>query len=163
MNRKPWAQASRQAGFSVFEIIIVISVFVLLIAVANQSFFASIRGQNKSEVQTLVKQDVNYAVSVIERALHSAQSVTSCSATSINYFDAGGKQQNFTCQNGSIYSTGVSIISSSTSVSSCNISCLQEGGLKTVTLDLTLSQSGIFTRVDEKSTAQIKTKIRLRN
>lgn len=150
-------------GFSIVEILTVITVFVLLISVANQAFFTSLKGQSKTDVSVKVKQSANYAISFMERSLHSAQSVSSCTETSIVYLDSNGNQQTFSCQNGMIYSSSNALTSSDSNVTNCVFSCLQEGGLKTVDIDITLSQTDPLARVDEKSSIQIKTKVRLRN
>jgi prepilin-type N-terminal cleavage/methylation domain-containing protein len=153
----------KQKGFSIFEILIVVTLFVLIAVVANQAFFTSLKGQNKSEANTNTKQNANYIVSVMERSLHSATQVTACTTSSINYTDADGISRSFSCSGGSFLSNGSTLTTSSVSVGSCNFSCIDEGGSKTVVVDMVVTQVGTSLRVDQSSSAQIKTRIRLRN
>lgn len=150
------------SGFSVFEILIVLLLFVLVIAVANQALFTSLRGQNKSQATTNVKQNGNYAVSVMERSLHSAQLLTSCTLTNISYQDQDGKQQSFSCSGNSVNFSGVSLTSSNVLVT-CNFSCVQEGGSSTVNVSLDVSQNTTSTLAEDKSSANFSTRVRLRN
>lgn len=153
----------KQRGYSVFEILVVVTLFVLIVAVANQTFFASIKGQNKSEATTNAKQNANYIISVMERALHSATAVSSCTSTLINYSDSAGAQKTFSCSGGTVLTSGVSLTTSGVTVSSCNFSCVTEGGSKTVEITMTVSQSGSNLRVDQTASTQVQTRIRLRN
>ena len=154
----------KQKGFSIFEILIVISLFVLIVSATNQAFFAALRSQSKTDITSLVKQNGQYVTNIIERALHSAQSVSTCTATSINYLDSDGKSQSFVCQNNQIVQSGSAISTPNVFVSACNFSCSQSGGKQTVFLDMLFSQFGSQDlRPEDKSQAQIKTQIRLRN
>jgi hypothetical protein len=152
-----------QKGYSVFEILVVVTIFVLIVAVANQAFFISLRGQNKSEATVNTKQNANYIVSVIERALHSSTQVSSCTATSITYTDSIGKSQSFSCTNGAVLSSGAALTTTDVTVSNCSFSCVQEGGSKTVVVSMNFSQAGTNLRVDQTASTQIQTRIRLRN
>lgn len=160
----------KSSGTSLFELLIVLTIFVVVVAVANQIFFSTLRGSSKSEVTSKVKQEANYAMSVVERALHSASSVVSCGGQNITYFDADGRQSSFSCQNvgdnGYIASGSARLTSDQVTVSACNIVCSQETGVTTsVILDLTFRQGGqqAGRRVEEKATYDLKTRVLLRN
>lgn len=153
----------KQQGFSLFEILVVMTLFVLIVAVSNQALFASFRGQNKSEATTTVKQNANFVVSYMQNALHTAQGVSTCTASAITYFDNNGGQKTFTCANGQINQSGAVISTQEVTVSNCNFSCVQEGGKKTINLNMTFDQAGTNLRAEEKSTYQVQTQVRLRN
>src|SRR5687767_8998196 len=102
-------------GFSLFEILIVIVIFAVIVFVANQTFISSLRSGTKSDLQQRVKSNSNYIFSVMERSLHSARTITSCSpgigtnptSTRIDYRDHYGVSATFQCtpgQNGTFAS-----------------------------------------------------------
>ena len=154
----------KQQGFSLFEILIVMVLFVVIIVVVNQAFFAVFKGQSKSEATTKVKQNANFVLSTMQKSLHSAQSVSTCTASVINYYDADGKAQTFSCESGLVKQSGSALSTSDIVVSSCNFTCTQEGGKKTVTLNMTFDQVGSENlKVEEKATYKVGTLIRLRN
>lgn len=154
----------KQQGFSLFEILIVMVLFVVIIVVVNQAFFAVFKGQSKSEATTKVKQNANFVLSTMQKSLHSAQSVSACTASTINYYDADGKSQTFSCESGLVKQSGSALSTSDIVVSSCNFTCTQEGGKKTVTLNMTFDQAGSENlKVEEKATYKVGTLIRLRN
>lgn len=153
----------KKRGFSILEILVVISLFVLIVIVANQAFFTSFKGQDKSEANTNTKQNANYIASVMERSLHSATQVISCTTTSITYSDVEGKSQTFACSGGSFLSSGSTLTTSNVTVSNCSFSCVSEGGTKTIVVDMTVTQTGVNLKTDQTSSSQIQTRIRLRN
>jgi len=148
--------------------LVVISVFGIIILVANQVFFSTLHGSNKSKVTTEVKQDANHTLSVIERNLHSATAITLCTSTQISYTDANGGGASFSCVNpgedGYIASGSARLTRDSISVTSCSITCDQTGVTPSVSLAITFRQKGTQgLRSSEESTFQIQTIILLRN
>lgn len=143
---------------------------MVIVAVANQVFFSTLRGSGKSEVTGNVKEEANYAMSVIERALHSASSVVSCDGTSVNYLDTNGRQSSFSCRDigdaGYVASASARLTSGKAAVASCSITCSEESGVTTAVLfDLTFRQagSGLGLRPEEKAVYDLKTRVLLRN
>lgn len=160
----------KSRGTSLFELLVVLTIFVIVVAAANQVFFTTLRGSKKSEVTSTVKQEANYAMSVIERALHSASSIVNCNARDITYLDADGRQGSFSCQgvgdSGYIASSSARLTQDSVAVTACNFSCPSESGVTTsVIINMTLRQArgGAGLRPEEKSQLQLQTRILLRN
>lgn len=160
----------KSSGTTLFELLIVLTVFVIVVAIANQVFFSTLKGSSKSEVTSFVKQEANYAASVIERALHSASSVVSCDGTSVTYLDADGRQTSFSCENvgdaGYVASGSARLTSDKVAVASCSFSCSSDSGVTTaVILDMFFRQAatGAGLRPEEKSLYQLKTRVLLRN
>ncbi|KKQ98745.1 MAG: General secretion pathway protein H [Candidatus Woesebacteria bacterium GW2011_GWB1_39_12] len=81
-NRKIGNPSLSEAGFSLIEMLVVVAVFSILAIVATQSLSSSLRGSKKSESQVIVRENVDFALSTMERLLRNAKSITSCSPTS---------------------------------------------------------------------------------
>lgn len=151
----------KDSGMSLIELIVVLGVFTLLLTVAAQSFFASLRGSNKSAVVTKVKQNADYVLSRMERSLHFATNA-SCDANKVSFTDSDGKSSYFSCQNNTVTLDGASLISTDVQVSPCSITCSQDK--TTVFLDMTFKTgSDTSARAEEKSSLNLNTRILLRN
>lgn len=166
-------QVQSSNGFSLIEILVVLSIFVVIAVIANQVFFSTLRGGSKSEATTLVKQEGNYALSVIERGLQSAQSVTSVcndpgvSLSSIGYLDSTGASASFSCQTGYVASGSANLRLTTDKVTlvanSCKFYCFKEGGVATVSAQFTLKRAGTGLSPREQTQLEFKTRILLRN
>lgn len=152
------------SGMTLIEILVALSLFVVIATLVNQAFFATLRGSSKSKITTKLKQEGNYAVSVMERSLHSASSFVNCTSQSVTYMNERGVQSVFSCSNGIINKDGSALTATDVNIS-CNISCPVEGGMPTVILDLSLSPAGsvVGLRAEETANVDIKTRIRFRN
>ncbi|OGM04479.1 hypothetical protein A2112_02330 [Candidatus Woesebacteria bacterium GWA1_42_12] len=112
-------------GFSMIEILVVILVFATLAALSTESLLLSLRGSKRSESSIGVRENLNYALSIIERQLHNAESIESCTSTSISYNDAQSLPADFNCDliSGQIASSSAQLTSTSIRVTACNIVC----------------------------------------
>lgn len=156
-------------GVSLVELMFVVAIFVVVSLLVNQVLFATFRGSSKSAVGTNVKQNANHAVSVIDRALHSAASIISCNNNIVTYLNSEGVTSSFSCvsvgDSGYVASGSARLTSPDVTVSSCSITCQGEGGsLSVVVIDMTLRQAGSAgLRVEEKGSFSVKTRVLLRN
>ena len=93
-------------GFSLIEMLIVVAVFSILAVVATQSLSSSLRGSKKSESQVIVRENVDFALSTMERLLRNADSLNCASsdANTLVYIDEYGNSVRFDCSSGSISS-----------------------------------------------------------
>lgn len=163
----------KNKGFSLIEILVVLSIFAVIAVIANQVFFSTLRGGSKSEATTLVKQEGNYTLSVIERGLQSAQSVTTActdpaaSFSSIGYLDSTGTSASFSCQTGYIASGSAKLPLTTDRVTlvtnSCKFYCFKEGGVATVSAQFTLKRAGSGLTAREQTQLDFKTRVLLRN
>lgn len=162
---------TQQTGFSLIEILVVLSIFVVIAVIANQVFFSTLRGGSKSEATTLVKQEGNYTLSVIERGLQSAQSITSvctdpaATLSSINYLDSTGTSASFSCQTGYVASGSGNLRLTTEKVTtvSCSFQCFKESGLATVSAQFALKRAGSGLLPREQTQLDFKTRVLLRN
>lgn len=149
-------------GMSLIELIVVLAVFTLLLTVAAQAFFASLRGSNKSAVVTKVKQNADYVFSRMERSLRFASNITSCDANNVTFTDSDGKISSFSCTGNTVSLDGSSLVSTDVQVTPCSITCSPDK--TTVFLDMTFKTgSDTTTRAEEKSSLNLNTRILLRN
>src|SRR3989344_5305560 len=89
-----------QLGIALFEILIVLSVFALLAAVSTQTIFLTLRGARKSDALGKVRENLGYALSVVERQLHNATYISECpnpDTSIITYEDQEGVIASFSC------------------------------------------------------------------
>ena len=95
-----------RSGYSLIEMLVVIAVFSIIAVIATQAITLSLRGAKKSESVIEVKNNVEYAMSTMERLLRNAQSI-SCSntlnppayttASVLTYMDEFGNTGRFSC------------------------------------------------------------------
>lgn len=156
-------------GFSLIEILVVLSVFVLLVFISNQIFFSTLRGTSKTQATTAVKQNGNYAVSVIQRSLRNSKRLVSCTATfeRVDYYDADGNQTFFSCvgvgtEDAYIASGSARLTSEDVKVTACTISCKVSAVPQETEINFTLEKKGAA-RVEEKAAFDFKTRVVLRN
>jgi prepilin-type N-terminal cleavage/methylation domain-containing protein len=119
-------------GMSLLEILIVVAVFSILGVIITRSVLLTLRGSRKSESQVKVRENVNYALGVIERQLRNADSITTCpnvDTSIIDYKDERGTSTSFSCVDigGSdpyIASGSARLTSDEIIVTTCNFTCV---------------------------------------
>lgn len=135
----------RQAGFSLLEILVVLVVFSFLGIIVAQSLLFTLRGTRKSETLDLVRENTEFAISVIERQLHNADTVFPCPNPDdkvLDYFDEEGTAASFSClnigENGYIASGSGRLTSETVSVTECSLVC-SPGGAAPPKVEVTLT------------------------
>ena len=115
-----------ELGISMIEILIVIAVFAILGILSTRIIFLSLQGSKKGDSQIKVRENVEYAVSVMERNLRNAEAIVSCTDT-ITYLDSDNFSTTFSCVNpgiaGLIASGSARLTSDEVSITSCSFSC----------------------------------------
>ncbi|MBI2268467.1 MAG: type II secretion system protein [Candidatus Blackburnbacteria bacterium] len=161
---------TKKYGFTLIEILVVITIFGIVLVVANQMLFSALKGASKSEVTAKVKRDGENVISTMERQLHNARSI-SCEATEkiVTYKNPLGTTTTFSCidigtNNGRVTSGSDTLTSSDVLVSSCSITCDPSNDPKAVLINMTLSEkTGSSLRVEERSSLNLRTRVLLRN
>lgn len=110
-------------GISLIETLIVISVFAVLGILSTSAVLLSLRGSSKGESQIKIRENLDYAVSVMERQLINASRVTSCTSASVVYQDSSGISGSFSCIGDYIASGSARLTSTEIAVSACSFSC----------------------------------------
>ncbi len=162
-----------QCGFSLIELLVMLGVFSILMMVVAQVLLSSLKSVRKTEASVRVRQNVEYALSVIERHLHSAKGVEVCNLgmTSINYLTANNVSASFSCITaaslGYVSSSSASLTSRLTSeeinVTSCKFDCVDDPTDSTpplVTVTLTASDRNTQGAESAQITQSIKVYLR---
>ena len=99
MNTKIVKDQKFNHGFSLIEMLVVITVFAIIAALATTALALSIRGSKKSETAVEVKQNLDYALSVIGRNLQNSHAIIGCNSdtTRIDYTTAYNLNASFLC------------------------------------------------------------------
>ena len=90
--------STRFFGFSLIEILIAIALFAILSVIAVQSLGTSLKSSRKSEATGKARENVDYAISTMERLLRNAKlPVCSGDHKRLDYTDEYGNPASFTC------------------------------------------------------------------
>lgn len=153
-------------GMSLLEILVVVALFAVLGVMATRAILLTLRGTNRSDSSLRVRENLNYALSVVERQLRNAQDVAVCPNPDplvLNYTDHSGYSESFSCINvgssGYIASGSARLTSTEVAITSCSIVCARdETSLPptiTVTLEAEDAQASGLTKARSSSTAKI--------
>lgn len=160
-----------EKGMSLVEILVVITIFAILGIIVSGSLILTIQGTKKSESQIRVRENLNYAMDVMERNLRNANSVSDCTdtvgTTSINYYDQYGKLARFSCltdSNGTYIASGSArITSDSVSVTNCSFTCSQEDVSNPPVVIIDLSIKDTSSKGSQGASANGESQVYLRN
>ena len=110
---------------SIIETLVVVLIFSVLAVLTSASLILSLRGSRRSESTIRVRENLNYALSIIERQLHNAESVSCPNSTTISYTDANFLPSDFTCNIGSgfVASASAQLTANTVRVTACNFVC----------------------------------------
>lgn len=167
----------RNKGFGLLEIMIAVAILGIIVVIGSNSFFSILRGSTKTKNLQLVKQNGDYALSVMERMIRNARMIIEPSSDGTTNFitilNPDGGQTTFSCEGNEedkkITSNSASLISNETKItSSCdgffNI-ISGKPGLKpaTVEINFTLGLTGTTSLPHERIEIPFKTAVTLRN
>lgn len=102
---------NRNSGFTLLELLVVIAVFSVLAVLATQAIFLTLRGALKSESIRQARENLDYAMGVMERQIRNASEIVErtspdsiCDGTTapvmqqIRYKDQDGVEAYFQCE-----------------------------------------------------------------
>ena len=69
------------------EILVVVALFAIISIVAAQSLFTSLKGANKTDANSRVRENLDFALQIMSRHLHNAKQVTCSFSDRIDYID----------------------------------------------------------------------------
>lgn len=86
----------KKNGFSLIEILVALTLISIISVIVTQAVLSSVRGAKRSDSDTKIRQNISYAVTIMERQLRNSKSVT-CSPdnTSITVTDLREQTYNF--------------------------------------------------------------------
>lgn len=160
----------KKNGYSLIEILVVLTIFALLATMATQTVLLTIRSSRKSEASIKARENLDSAVSVIERQLRNAKSVdtTTSTVTRLNYIDNAGTASYFECTN--LSTTGYIASGSATinltggviDLGTCNFTYTPASNGISASVSINLAGTEINNTGIEAGNASVQTKIFLR-
>jgi type II secretory pathway pseudopilin PulG len=137
----------RNSGISLIEILVVMGVFAVLGILTTRSVILSLQGSKKGDALVKVRENVNYAMAVMERQLRNAEEITACTSSSILYKDSLGGDSSFSCSGGYIASGSARLTSSEVVITACSFICTPSTPPQ---IDINIAAEGISatTKVD---------------
>ncbi len=180
INHQPLAV---RGGFTLIELLVVTAIILVIIGAVSNLFFSSLRGSTRTALMNEVKQNGDYALSIMERMIKNAVMISSaetyCDGTSKDYItisnpDSG--QTTFQCPSGSevqiasnsATTTGY-LTSDKVRVTDCSFSCVKSGTTAgaIVKISFTVQQAvttpGITLKPEENVSLKYETSIIVRN
>lgn len=169
---KAWPNKNlvRSSGVSLIEILIVISIFAVLGILSTRAILLSLQGSKKGDAQVKVRENIDYAISIIERQVRNSESVTPCPNTDpliLTYLDSNSLSTTFSCVNpgteGYIASGSARLTGEEVTITSCLFSCIAGTGSTPpkVAIDIQAVDAG-SQGSKEGSSVSISTEINLR-
>lgn len=170
-------------GFTLIELLVVMGIFLAVSAVAGAILFSSLRGSEKTATLDQVRQNGNYALSVMTKLIRNAKTLdyptsasclNSTTVAEIKFTPQDGSNQTiFRCNEmidglPTIASNGSSLLDTkqvSLIPNNCSFICVQTSGAQPPNLKIkfTLSEAGTTTFVEKKATVPFETSVTLRN
>lgn len=175
MNRK-----HKQKGFTLVEMLAVMVVFVVIGSFVTAILITSLRGNNKTNTLTAVRQNGNYALSQMAKTIRNARylvSPSSCGTvsnptitTTLQLKDPNGNTITYDCSGGTISSNSSSLLDTNTvSLSTCQFTCGKETLIDPpeIGIDFSLLQKNTTTKFADMtasaSAIEFTTSVVLRN
>lgn len=168
-------------GFTLIEILIVITIFAVLGIIVTESIILSLQGSKKSEGLVAVRENLDYSTGIMERQLRNANSIDGCGAeqpstTAISYYDQDGKLASFSCldsgttnNNGTrdVYiasgSGNLRLTSNSVAITSCSIICTESINNNPPYVDINISAKSAILSAQQQSAVTTSVRVYLRN
>lgn len=154
----------KTSGFSIVEILVVIMIFAVIAILATESIALSLRGSKRSESTISVRENLNYSLAVIERALHNAESVTCVNPTILTYSDILGLPAEFSCDlvSGLIASSSARLTSSEVKITACKFICNSGASGVPPSVTISITAENAFASGLEQAQVTTNTQIMLR-
>lgn len=177
-NQAPKGRSS--TGFTLIEVLVIVFLVGLIVIVGGNLFFSILKGASKTGITKEVKQNGDYALGVMERAIRNAQEIVqnsdgqTCTSAmnKIKVKAVDGGETEFGCvsedgvakiASGSGRLTGKNLTLGATCPGSLSFSCDEVSFPPKVTISFTLSQKGTAGRPEEKAQISFQTTVSLRN
>lgn len=124
-------------GFSLIEMLVVLTVFAILAIITSQTLILTLRGAKKAETSVTVRNNLDFAISTIERQIHNASEIqlADCDGSEVQilrFKDKDNFDNSFSCidvgSDGYIASGSARLTSEDVEVTKCSFVCQPELG-----------------------------------
>jgi prepilin-type N-terminal cleavage/methylation domain-containing protein len=166
----------REDGFTLVEMLAVVSIFVVVGGIAMTILVASFRTGHKTDIITLAQQNGNYALSQMAKTLRNARRivtpfpcVTPVNTDTVTVITPDNEQVTYACLPDTIASNGASLLDINTvNLVTCSFVCSQfsQSDLPIITISFTLkeqSNSGLAEQKVSSNTVGFQTSVVIRN
>jgi len=156
-------------GFTLIEMLIVITSLVLLLIAGSNLLFGSLLGSSKSEVQKEVRQNGEYALKVMEETIKNAVKLEFCDLTTVTVKNQNNQDITFKVLNdGSniprVASNSSYLTSNKVKVKNLSFTCEENPGLPPkIKISFTVEQVQTTDRPEKKASMQFSTVVSMRN
>ncbi len=180
---------NQKSGFTLVEVLVVVGILVIIMVAVSTIFFTTTRSSTKTKIVTKVKENGDYALSVMERLIRDSQEIIENSDGKLCESDMkklkvkrlDGTEIEFACvdaggENGYIASNSANLTSPQiVKLNSCSFdcscppvypNCVGEGTKlypKTITIKFTLTQPTATVRPEEEAKVDFQTTVSTRN
>lgn len=158
----------QKSGFTLIELLVAVGILGIVGGISTIIFFTTLQGTSKSEVVREVKQNGDYALTVMERLIRNATAITStCDGTPQPTLIIINPDQSTTqfslSATAQIASNAGFLTNNKVSASNLSFTCTRTPGQPdVVVISFTLSQAGSPTRPAEKASIDFRTTVSLR-
>ena len=163
----------KKKGFTLIEMLVSVAILGTVGLISTQIFFTTLRGAGKADIIREVKQNGDYALTVIERMIRNASGVTSvCDGTTANSLtikNLDGNETSFQLSGGQIASVSATLTGNGTltgnkvAVNNLAFICLRTPGKPdVVNISFSVSQAGAGAGPEEISAMNFQTTVSLR-
>jgi len=174
----------KKNGFTLIEIMVVVGILGIIAAIGSGAFFSILRGSTKTKTLQMVKQNGDYAISVMGRMIRNARKIEFPTITGESSFitikNPDGGTTTFKCcevgfdaliasESGSLVCQDARLTSSEVKIENCsgvfNLLDVGQPGVKpaVVKINFNLKQAGTASRPEEQAVVNFQTTITLRN
>lgn len=158
----------KEKGFTIIELLVVMGIFLAVSAVLGGIIFSVFRGSEKTATLDQVRQNGDYAISLMARDIRNTAKLTSTcspSMSTISVETTDRRTVTFACNAPtSLTANGVPITNDKVSVRSCSFACTPSPNQPpTVRIRFTLNEAGGVTFVEKKASVDFETSVTLRN
>lgn len=161
------------SAFTLLEILVVTSIFAVLGILITRSVLLTLGAGQKSQTLVSVRENLNYAASVIETQLRNANSILSSDCTGgtlsiIHYTDQNSASASFSCVNiggnaGYIASGSSQLTNNSVNVTNCSFVCNPGLAGTPDSINIKLQAQDASASGTENSIVTVSTQVSLRN
>lgn len=161
---------SLSKGFTLIELLVAIMVLAVVGSIVVGIVISTLRGTNKTNNLTDVRQSGDYAISIMSRMIRNSQSIISCANNTISITSPDQGVTEFMCKSAggnvpaTIASNSASLFPISVSVSPCSITCvpIAAGSYQTVTISFTAAPTNAVS-ADRTASIPFITSVQTRN
>lgn len=159
------------SGFSLIEMLVVMFLFAILAFIVTQSTLQSFRGTRKVDASSKVRDNLDFAASLVERNIRNAKLIMStcngASSGTISYTTQTGTTGSYTCSGGanqylSDGATGARITSTDIVLTTCSFTCTTNGVYNPPIIDFVFAGKAANAATTDESFATISRRVILR-